>query len=99
MERLCAFGFPPGYQWSSIVGPLIWAAVQPPPTQAVIAALSPAPVTSAMLEGFYASVRNRWGATTPEALAQALSGSSAWPTRCPRACLLYTSDAATICSV
>eukprot|EP00969_Alexandrium_andersonii_P141622 6262719-Alexandrium_andersonii.AAC.1 len=73
MERLCARGFPPGYQWSSIVGPLIWAAVHPPPAQAVVDALRPAPVTPAMLDGFYARVRGRWGATTPEALAQALA--------------------------
>eukprot|EP00969_Alexandrium_andersonii_P217675 9615841-Alexandrium_andersonii.AAC.1 len=52
--------------------------------QAVIDALCPAPVTSAMLDSFYARVRNRWGAATPEALAQALLQSAAWPTRCPR---------------
>eukprot|EP00969_Alexandrium_andersonii_P053912 2372276-Alexandrium_andersonii.AAC.1 len=37
-----------------------------------------------MLDGFYTRVRDRWGAATPEALAQALAQSAAWPARCPR---------------
>eukprot|EP00969_Alexandrium_andersonii_P216476 9561076-Alexandrium_andersonii.AAC.1 len=84
MDRLCAHGFPPGYQWSSIVGPLVWAAVYPLPAQAVADALLPASVTPAMLDGFYARVRERWGATTPEGLAAALARSAAWPVGCPR---------------
>eukprot|EP00969_Alexandrium_andersonii_P188883 8346740-Alexandrium_andersonii.AAC.1 len=36
MDRLCAHGFPPGYQWSSVVG-----SVCQPPNQAVMDALRP----------------------------------------------------------
>eukprot|EP00969_Alexandrium_andersonii_P109897 4848598-Alexandrium_andersonii.AAC.1 len=60
MDRLCAHGFPPGYQWSSIVGPLIWGSVCQPPAQAVADALRPAVISPAMLESFYARVRARW---------------------------------------
>eukprot|EP00969_Alexandrium_andersonii_P109315 4822449-Alexandrium_andersonii.AAC.1 len=84
MDRLCARGFSPGYQWSSIIGPLIWASVCPPPARAVAEALRPAAVSPTLLDSFYARVRARWGADTPEALAAALAQSPAWPAGCPR---------------
>eukprot|EP00969_Alexandrium_andersonii_P058144 2561249-Alexandrium_andersonii.AAC.1 len=84
MDRLCAHGFPPGYQWSSIVGPLIWASVFQPPAQAVIEALRPAAVSAEMLTNFYARARARWEAESPGDLAAALARSPAWPAGCPR---------------